>query len=114
MSRLYMWDRAADDWVEIDRTAPPPPRLQIMSEIQPYRSPMGDGLMIETRRQRDEHLRTHGCVIADPVHNGALVNPKNAGHPGYDCERSKDYYRGRAENAGDRRADHINPHDGGR
>jgi hypothetical protein len=114
MRRFYVWDRIDEEWAEVDRSVAPPPRMQIISEITPYRSPMGDGVMIETRRQRDEHLKAHGCAIADPVMRGALVNPKNAGKTGYDPERSREYYQERARNAGERAEQHADPHDGGR
>lgn len=43
------------------RAVPVSEGLQIMPDIQPYRS-MIDGSMINSRSRHREHLRDHGCV----------------------------------------------------
>lgn len=42
------------------------PSPMVMRDIRPYKSPMGDGKVIDGRAEQREHLKRHGKRIADP------------------------------------------------
>lgn len=46
---------------EITMDAPKPSRVNIISDIQPYKS-MIDGHMVTSRSEHRNHLRDHGCI----------------------------------------------------
>lgn len=65
----YIWDRGRQEFVDRDgRAMESPDRVckpQIISDIAPYESPLGTG-MIDGRRARREDLKRSGCREVDP------------------------------------------------
>lgn len=86
----YIWDRAAMQF--IDRDGQPmqtPDRVcapLIQSDIKPYDSPLGTG-MIDGRRARREDLKRSGCREVDPTEfKPKFVNKSWAAKRGYSAE----------------------------
>lgn len=84
-------------WVYIDGKAYEkgvdeiPARLQIVGEIQPYKS-MITGEMIDSRAKHREHLKRHGCVELGNEPLKALEKPYQ-GIPDVNPERRKELIR---------------------
>jgi len=97
MTRYY-WDKEKRDWVE-DQPRPSGPRLQLITDLQPYVSPLGTGV-VGGRRQRREDMERHGCREVDPSEFTPRVVDPSA--PGYDRDYAKDYYARLRANGGDR------------
>jgi len=67
----YIWN--AGDWIEYDpveeklrRARTPSIGPMIMRDTPAYKSPLGDGKIIEGRAARREHLKATGCREVDP------------------------------------------------
>jgi hypothetical protein len=50
----------------------------VQSDIEPYRSPVGDHALVGGRAQQREDLKRHDCVLRPPREKQHLKNPRFA------------------------------------
>jgi hypothetical protein len=68
----FRWDRETQDFVEYDPHTERAARCSqpwgpmIVRDTPAYKSPLGDGKMVDGRAARREHLKQTGCREVDP------------------------------------------------
>jgi hypothetical protein len=64
----YRWNPETSQVEEVteygERHAPQP--FQIMRDLPAYKSPLGDGVVVDGRAARREHLKRNGCREVEP------------------------------------------------
>jgi hypothetical protein len=81
----YRWDNETQDFVSYDpheeraRRCSQPWGPMIVRDTPSYKSPLGDGKVIDGRAARREHLKQNNCREVDPgEHKVQYRNPKFA------------------------------------
>lgn len=77
----YRWN--GSELVEITSEESRAPAIQIIRDIPGYKSPLGDGVWVDGRAARREHMKRNGCREVDPSEfKGGYRNPHFAAKRG--------------------------------